>query len=420
MPHAMKTTGRADETRPAAPGDDPRNAWIFVVAGENERDRRFTEGVLREARESGFRRVLPIGYENEFESIYRNEGMFRKRPFAVLGHIRNGALLRRLARSKAPCVFFGRAEGESARRIVRECGIVCGTDNAAIGRMAADYFLAQRRYAAAAYLETVSWMADEWWSRDRREAFSEVVRGHGLAYAGEHILRGGDFSPERMLESFGEFAAGLPKPLALFACNDETAHDAALCCDVLGLRIPDDIAILGVDNDPAFCETAPMGLSSVALETVRLGRSAMALVAQMLRGERPDTTAVFCPPSHVVERASTSTAPLADLFVGKAVDFISANANRSVSVAEVAEVCGASRRFLERRFKALTGRTILETIHTKRLAIVEELLRKPDASIKSITIRAGFADASSLCALFRRVHGCSMGEWRERIDSNTP
>ena len=164
-------------------------------------------------------------------------------------------------------------------------------------------------------------------------------------------------------------------------------------------------AILGVDNDPAFCETAPVGLSSVSLETVRLGRRAMGLVAQMLAGERPETSAVFCPPSHVAERASTSAAPLADLFVGKAVDFISANADRAVSVVEVAAACGTSRRFLERR---------LETIHAKRLALVEDLLRKPDLSIQAVAIRAGFVDASSLCSLFRRVHGCSMGEWRAR------
>ena len=393
------------------------DAWIFVVAGSNEPDRRFTEGVLREARERGFRRVLPVDYEDGFAAIYHDERKFQGRPFAVLGHIRDKALLRELARSKAPCAFFGRAEGEAAQRIARDYGIVCGTDNAAIGRMAAGYFAEQRCYASSAYLETVPWVANEWWSRDRRESFAEAARSHGLPYAGAHLLRYGNFSIEQTLARFEEFVSGLPKPLALLACNDEAAHNAALCCDVLGLRIPDDIAILGVDNDPAFCETAPMGLSSVALETVRLGRSAMALVAQMLRGERPETTAVFCPPSHVVERASTSTAPLADLFVGKAVDFISANANRPVSVAEVAEKCGASRRFLERRFKALTGRTILETIHTKRLAIVEEMLRKPGVSIKSIAVRTGFADTSALCALFRRVHGCSMGEWRGRLSS---
>lgn len=393
---------------------DQRDAWIFVVAGENERDRRFTEGVLRGARERGFRRIMPVDYEDGFTAIYHDEGKFRGRPFAVLGHLRDQTLLRELARSKVPCVFFGKSEGEAARRIVREHSVVCGTDNAAIGRMAADYFAGQRRYASAAYLDLESWSANEWWSRERREAFAEAIHGHGVAYAGAHLLLDDDFSPEMMLARFGAFVEGIPKPLAIFACNDKAAHDAALCCDVLGLKVPDDIAILGVDNDPAFCETAPVGLSSVALETMRLGHSAMALVAQMLRGDRPETTAVFCPPSHVVERASTSTTPLADLFVGKAVDFISANADRAVSVADVAEACGTSRRFLERRFKALTGRTILDTIHAKRLAAVEALLRKPDLPVKTIAIRTGFADVSSLCALFRRAHGCSMGEWRAK------
>ena len=147
-----------------------------------------------------------------------------------------------------------------------------------------------------------------------------------------------------MRDRFASFAAPLPKPLAIFGCNDLAARHAALCCAELGLRIPDDVAILGADDDPALCETAPVAISSVALETVRLGRRAMALAEQMLRGERPETTTVLCPPSHVAERASTSAAPLEDLFVGRAVDFISANADRAVSVVEVAAACGTSRR----------------------------------------------------------------------------
>lgn len=390
---------------------DPRDAWIFLLSGDNERERRFTEGVLREASERGFRHVMILNHEVCLPGIYGDDDL-RERNFAVIGHVMDEANLRELARRKIPCVFFGKVDGEAARRITSGRSVVCATDNVALGRMAADYFAGQKRYAAAAFLEMVAWTLDEWWLRERRDAFEKAVRGHGITYAGDHIMQRYSFLPFQMTERFCEFVKGLPKPLALFACNDVAARAAALCCDVLGLKVPDDIAILGVDNDQALCETAPVGVSSVALETVRLGRRAMGLVAQMLGGGRPETTVVLCPPSHVVERASTSSAPLGDLFVGKAVDFISANTGRAVSVADVAEACGTSRRFLERRFKALTGRTILDTIHTKRLAVVEGLLRETELPVKTIAIRTGFADVSSLCALFRRAHGCSMGEWR--------
>ena len=175
------------------------------------------------------------------------------------------------------------------------------------------------------------------------------------------------------------------------------------------------MAILGADDDPALCETAPVAISSVALETVRLGRRAMALAEQMLRGERPETTTVLCPPSHVAERASTSAAPLADLFVGKAVDFISAHAREPIGVADVVAACGTSRRFLEKRVKSLTGRTILETIHEKRLGAVVEMLRDTDVALAAISDRLGFSTPSSLGSQFRRRFGRSMREYRAEL-----
>ena len=387
---------------------DKNAPWVFLVAGGYEQERRFSEGVLRETRDRRFLNVMTLGHEDGLPFILKDERC-RQRPFAVVGYVHDRKILRELERRAVPCVLFGKPDGTAARR----GGVVCATDNRAIGRMAADYFAGQRRYAAAAYLETVPWRDAEDWARERREAFEAALRDHGLAYAGVHVLIRGGYSPLLMRDRFAAFAAALPKPLALFACNDEAARYAALCCAGMGLRLPEDVAILGVDDDPAFCETAPVSISSVALETVRLGRSALSVALAMLRGETPDRTMILCPPSHVAERASTSAAPLEDLFVGRAVDFISANADRALSVDEVATACGASRRYLERRFRALTGRTILETIHAKRLALVEDLLRRPRLSIQAIALRAGFVDLSSLCSLFRRAHGCSMRAWRK-------
>ena len=153
----------------------------------------------------------------------------------------------------------------------------------------------------------------------------------------------------------------------------------------------------------------------MALETVRLGRSALSVALAMLRGETPDRTMILCPPSHVAERASTSAAPLADLFVGKAVDFISAHAREPIGVADVVAACGTSRRFLEKRVKSLTGRTILETIHEKRLGAVVEMLRDTDVALAAISDRLGFSTPSSLGSQFRRRFGRSMREYRAEL-----
>ena len=407
---------RDDDNEPQAAGarGAAKDAWIFLVCGENERERRFAEGALREACERGIRRVEVMGHEGDLGDILVNAD-FRRCPFSVVGYVHDGDILRGLERRAVPCVLFGKADGAAQRRD----RVVCATDNRAIGRMAADYFAGQRRYAAAAYLETVPWRDAEDWARERREAFEAALRDHGLAHAGVHVLIRGGYSPLLMRDRFAAFAAALPKPLALFACNDEAARYAALCCAGMGLRLPEDVAILGVDDDPAFCETAPVSISSVALETVRLGRSALSVALAMLRGETPDRTMILCPPSHVAERASTSAAPLADLFVGKAVDFISAHAREPIGVADVVAACGTSRRFLEKRVKSLTGRTILETIHEKRLGAVVEMLRDTDVALAAISDRLGFSTPSSLGSQFRRRFGRSMREYRAELRSLT-
>jgi len=369
---------------------DKNAPWVFLVAGGYEQERRFSEGVLREARDRRFLNVMTLGHEDGLPFILKDERC-RQRPFAVVGYVHDRKILRELERRAVPCVLFGKPDGTAARR----GGVVCATDNRAIGRMAADYFAGQRRYAAAAYVMMAAWREREGWARERRDAFEAALRGHGIAYAGAHALHVETYSPIRMRDRFASFAAPLPKPLAIFGCNDLAARHAALCCAELGLRIPDDVAILGADDDPALCETAPVAISSVALETVRLGRRAMALAEQMLRGERPETTTVLCPPSHVAERASTSAAPLADLFVGKAVDFISAHAREPIGVADVVAACGTSRRFLEKRVKSLTGRTILETIHEKRLRAVVEMLRDTDVALAAISDRLRFSPPPS-------------------------
>ncbi len=393
-------------------GEITEKAWVIVIAGLYEHDRRFTEGVLLEARQLGFRRVLSVEFDGQFADIYRDSGKFTGVPIAVLGHLRDKTLVKELARRNAPCVFFGHGEGEVLRRIAGGRGIVCGTDDAAIGRMAADYFMEQHRYASYAYMDQSGWTRGEGWSQARRKSFQAELTAHGAPFAGEFCLRDDNSDPERMIASFAETVAPLPRPLAIFACNDAAARDVCMCCDILGLRMPDDIAILGTDNDAAYCETAAISLSSIAPETTRLGRNAMNLVARMLRGEDPGCSEVDCPPSHIVERHSTSAAPLEDLFVGKAVDYISVHAGSAITVAQVAKACGTSRRYLERRFKALTGRTILEAIHAKRLAAVQELLRNPALSITEIAFETGFNNVSGLCELFRRTYGVSMGAWR--------
>ena len=203
---------------------DKNAPWVFLVAGGYEQERRFSEGVLREARDRRFLNVMTLGHEDGLPFILKDERC-RQRPFAVVGYVHDRKILRELERRAVPCVLFGKADGAAQRRD----RVVCATDNRAIGRMAADYFAGQRRYAAAAYVMMAAWREREGWARERRDAFEAALRGHGIAYAGAHALHVETYSPIRMRDRFASFAAPLPKPLALFGCNALAARPAALC-----------------------------------------------------------------------------------------------------------------------------------------------------------------------------------------------
>lgn len=392
--------------------------WIEVLVGENSFDRNFRAGILQYAREHGFQRVQVPPWEDFSEAFLA--GQFDLDRLVVIGHLRDPKILQELARARVPCVLAGIADGELGAKLMKGRCITCATDHALIGRMAAQYFRGQGRFASYGFVAGASRSDIRWWIEPRRRAYEETLAEHGVSSVPCFIESSATQSPESLANSFRQWAEALPKPLAVFAANDGVAREVVVQCDIAGLRLPDEVAVLGVDNDESFCETTAVTISSIELETARLGRRAMALVERMLHGESVESRTVLCPPSHVVERLSTNAMPVRDTFVGRAVDFISANAAHGLDVADVVRSCGTSRRFLEKRFKALTGRTLLDAIHEKRIAHVTDLLRNTDWPLNMISDRAGFSSPTALCALFHRMKGCTMHEYRAGIRGGEP
>ena len=399
------------ETSPSQfmPRPAPKDAWIEVLSGENEFDRTFRAGVLRAAREEGFGRTC-LSTEDDFREDFGSPA-FRRNAVAVIGAVRDQGLLRDLARHGVPCILTGMREGAASSPARNR--VVCSTDNLAVGRMAGEYFLGLGRFRSFAFFGgRGNNESQNWWINRREKGFTASLAAAGKFNVGRFGSLPASLGADEMARTFAAWAAAFPKPLAVFAANDIFARDAAMLCELAGLHVPDEVAILGADNDRVLCESAATPLSSIALETERLGREAFALALRMLRGEMLRGRIALCPPSHVAERKSSSDAPLQDLFAAKAVDFISAHAREPVSVADVVAACGTSRRFLEKRVKSLTGRTLLETIHEKRLGAVVERLRDTDEPIGVISDALGFSCQASLCTIFRRRFGCSPREFR--------
>lgn len=276
-------------------------------------------------------------------------------------------------------------------------------DQAAVGEMAADYLLGLG-------FRQFGFYGNPWatFSLQREEGFQRSLRRAGYEASSCYA----DYLPMRpahssWVEADAELSAwlkALPKPAAIFCCHDVPARDVAEACNTLGLRVPEEIAILGVDNDRFECEITRPTLSSVALPMREIGRQAAGLLAQAMAGDR-EATKVAIPPVHVVARRSTDLRAVRDPSVRRALAFLQDHYTESIGVGETSQAAGLSRRQLERRFREALGRTILSEIHRLRVDAAMRLLSETELKIEAVATRSGFSSARQMAEVFRRTLG---------------
>lgn len=396
--------------------DKPRrlkDVWIAVLCRDDQFYRYFRAGVMRHAKELGLKRIW-LTNEDEIRRIER-ESPDDLDSLSVIGHVWDHTTLLNIVKARVPCVLTNISNPNLRIKRIRDSVALCSTDNAAVGRMAADYFLKKGRFRHFAFAGVTGDPGWQWWSDMRFDGFSRALAkaGHRADF---HNMAQSSFArgPRAAQPIDASWLKDSHKPLAVFAANDEIARDIVTACTVARIRIPEDVAILGVDNNPLICATATIGISSIAMPIEWLGYEALSILGRMLRGERLGGRTILCPPSHIEERQTTRAAPVHDAFVTKALAFIETNASRDLTVPDVVAVCGASRRYVEQRFKLLTDRTVLETIHEARLARVCDLLRGSDDPINFIAAKTGYTNVSGLCTLFKRRFGIGMREYRAK------
>lgn len=252
------------------------------------------------------------------------------------------------------------------------------------------------------------------WIDVRRERFLERVRRAGSRVscfrarppAGRNAGSATDGMPD-----LTHWLRTLPRPVAILACDDEQAHlvlDAALA---LGLRVPDEIAVMGIDNDEVFCRASVPQLSSVDVNAFTVGYEAAAALARLLQGRRVAARAVF-PPRGVVARQSTDTVAAESPDARAALEMIRERACAGLTAADVAAKLTISRSTLDRLLRRSIGRSATAMIMTVRVAKVKADLAGTDLAIKSIARRAGFTSVQHLSNLFRDRVGVTPGRYR--------
>jgi LacI family transcriptional regulator len=206
----------------------------------------------------------------------------------------------------------------------------------------------------------------------------------------------------------------LTKPVGILASNDIPARDLAEMCRQVGLRVPDEVALVGVDNDRLQCGLAFPPLSSVAIPAERIGYEAARLLDRLMSGRRPPKKPLLLSPLHVVTRQSTDTVAIDDRDVATALTFVRHHAAENVTVAAVAKCAGVGRRVLERKFRSLLGTTVLTEIRRTRVQYAKELLSHTDLPIQLIATRTGFSGPQRLSLAFRQITGMAPSEYRRR------
>lgn len=253
------------------------------------------------------------------------------------------------------------------------------------------------------------------WSDEREAGFCNALALNGKAAAVLPPVKSA--APLAFERELRRFVAKLPKPCALFAANDKVAEAVLSAAASVGVDVPSDLAVVGVDNFTDICEKSRPTLSSVEPDFASGGALAANVLRAVLRskGRFIGRRKLLFGPLRVVRRASTRILPTQDREVSAALDLIAREACLGLSSANVVSLFSCSRGQAEIRFRRTAGRSILEEIHAVRLEKAKELLRNPNQQIKAICDFCGFRTFNSLCKFFLKKTGMTMSEWRRSV-----
>jgi len=285
------------------------------------------------------------------------------------------------------------------------------TDDTAIGKMAARHFL-EKGFFNFAYCG----IDRMHWSRNRCQSFQESIRQAAFkvhVYKQPRNKLGRSWKNEQII--LANWLRDLPKPVGLLACNDDRAQYIIEACKNADIRIPDQVAILGVDNDTLICNLANPTFSSIALNTKRAGYEAAEILdRRMNREERKFEEAIIVHPTHIAARQSTDFLAVADHEVALAIRFIKDHARKVIQVNDVVESSSLSRRVLEKRFRRVLNYSILDMIKTTHTEQVIKLLVETNISVFQIAKTLGHPAFKHFARSFRQVTGMTPLAYRKK------
>jgi len=383
-----------------------RGPWIFFLVGDEP------DASILTSESSAVRYVKVKRSDSR-----RRCSVFELKSLGVtgfIGRIHEPRIAEAVLASGLPAIALDLTEEQlSDKRVLRRVSEI-RPDSHEAGCMAAEHLLDRgfHHFAFCGYPK-------EYWSRLRMEGFCERIQKAGLSCTIYQPRRRESREPWRQEQkAVMAWLHALPKPVGIMACNDVRGRQLIDACAVGGIHVPDQVAVVGVDEDRLLSEFSNPPLSSVALNAEQGGYQAAQLLDRMMAGRVKQRRLLLVDALWVVARASTDAIAVEDPAVSAAMRYIHDNARRPIGVLDVVKHSATSRRALEIRFQRSLGRSIREEIQCVRMVWIKQLLAETNLPLPKIAECTGFSSASYLSKVFRRATGNTLAAYRR--DHRTP
>ncbi|PCE62689.1 hypothetical protein B7P33_18785 [Sediminicola luteus] len=254
------------------------------------------------------------------------------------------------------------------------------------------------------------------WSKWRADHFKEVLEGQGVRCDYYSLPMHLDYHVVDEQKKIESWLATLPKPIGIFAAYDQLGRLIIDCSQKMGFMVPEEIAVIGVDNDPLICELCSPPLTSVIPDTFKTGYLAAELLAALMQGKTEVNITNLMAPIGVKKRRSTDSLAIEDPHISKALHYIYENASiGSFSINDILAIVPMTRRVFEKRFLEMVGHTPYKEAQRIRVARIQELLTESDLGLLEIAEKMGFEHVSYMSFLFKRETGISPIAYRHKM-----
>jgi LacI family transcriptional regulator len=376
---------------------------LVLIDSATEFSRRFLTGLIQYANENGpwtFYRLLSY-----YKALYGESG--------IVERIKEWKIEAVIAQWEYEGVdFLDQLDIpvflQSYRNISGRFSKISG-DYIGAGVMAAQFF-AKRHFKNFAFYGNKNFF----WSKARAEGYRrevERIRGNYYYFESE-LLDSMQWSREHV--ELDNWLQGLPKPVALFACDDNFALQVSEMCKVNNINIPDELSLLGVDNDELICNLSHPSISSIVTDDENGGYQTGKMLQNLILNKNNIPFNINIDPVRIELRQSTEKYNISDSYVKTVLDYIHENIRLNISIDELTAIVPLSRRNLEKKFREATGTSVHQFILDKKVDLISTELLTTDKDLLDIAIETGFNDVRNVYRIFKKYTGYTPVSFRKK------